>query len=88
MNVFIATEVLLGLLALVPLWLIGGHFDVNKYIRPLVGLSFMSYLIFVRYQFFEVKNDRKAGIRLIIEAFVLVILFFVLSWKTISDFFH
>ncbi len=87
MNVFVATEVLLGLLALVPLWMIGGYFDVNKFIRPFVGLSFMSYLIFVRYQFFEVKNNRKAAIRLIIEGLVFVLLFVGLSWKTFSEFF-
>ncbi len=88
MNVFIATEVLLVLLALVPLWLIGGHYDLNKYFRLIVGLSFMSYMIFVRYQFFEVKNNVKAGIRMIIESLVLVLLFFVISWRTLSDFFH
>lgn len=87
-NVFIATEVLLALLALVPLWLIGSHYDLNRYFRPLVGFSFMSYLIFVRYQFFEVSGDKKAGLRLILESGVLVLLFFVLSWKSLMDFFR
>ncbi|MCU0361183.1 MAG: DUF3667 domain-containing protein [Bacteroidia bacterium] len=88
MNVFIATEVLLGLLILVPLWLIGGHYDLNRYLRFIVGLGFIGYLIFVRYHFFEVKNDKKAGTRLIIEAFVLILFFFTFSWKTIADFFQ
>jgi len=83
-NVFIATEVLLTLLALVPLWLIGGHFDINKYLRVFVGLSFISYIVFVRYQFFEVKGDKKAGTRLILEAIVFLLFFIAISWKTFS----
>lgn len=86
-NVFIATQVLLMLLGLVPLWLIGQHFGLNSYIRPLVGLSFMSYLLFVRYQFFEVKTDKKAAFRLVQEAFLFLCLFVVLSWKTVSELF-
>jgi hypothetical protein len=88
MNVFIATQVLLGLMALVPLWMIGGHYDLNKFFRPMVGLIFMGYLIFVRYQFFEVKNDPKATRRLIIESFVLVLFFIMLSWRAMSTFFN
>jgi hypothetical protein len=87
LNLFIATEVLLFLLLLVPVWLIGRHFEVNHYLRFIFGLGFMSYLIIVRYQFFEVKQDRKALPRLIIESVAFLLIFFGFSWRTVTEFF-
>ncbi|MBL7903139.1 MAG: DUF3667 domain-containing protein [Bacteroidia bacterium] len=84
-NVFIATQVLLMLLALVPVWLLGQKFGLNSYLRPLIGLSFMAYLIFVRYEFFEVSGNRKAGVRLLIETLIFLAWFMVMSWKTVSE---
>lgn len=84
-NVIIATQILLALLALVPLWLLGHHLGINAYLRLLVGLSFLAYLIFVRYDFYEVKNNPKARNRLVLESFLFICIFVLMSWKTVSE---
>jgi hypothetical protein len=82
LNVFISNEILLAQLCLVPVWLWGKQLLINDYLRPLVGFLFISYLIYVRYQFFEVKGDKKTEKRLWLEAFIFIILSVGISWKT------
>lgn len=86
MNIFIASQILLALLALVPLWLLGKFLDINHHIRLIVGLIFMAYIILVRYQLFEVAGNVKARNRLILESFIFLLLFVFLSWKNLSNF--
>ena len=84
LNVFISVQILLAQLSLVPLWLIGKNYAFNDYMRIIVALVFMAYLVFVRYQFFEVKNSQKDKLRLYFESSLFILLFFASSYKTLQ----
>ncbi|MDI1353826.1 MAG: DUF3667 domain-containing protein [bacterium] len=86
LNVFISNQVCLFQICLVPLWLVGREYGINNYFRILIGIGYIVYFIFVRYQFFEVKNDNLSKRKLILEGIVFFLLFFAFSWKTISQF--
>lgn len=91
-NIFISLEILLAQLCLVPIWLIGKSLGINDYIRVVIGLVYVFYLIYVKFQFFEVKGDKKSEKRMILAA-ILLLLFYILSgWKNFhqlySDFSH
>ena len=84
-NAFLSTEILLTQLLLVPLWLLGKQFEINVYLRLAVGLSFMVYLIYSRYQFFEIAKNPGYKKNLIIEALIIVSLFMSISYRNISE---
>jgi len=86
-NIFIFTEILLALILLVPVWLIGSPFGINKYLRLIIGLILIAYTLFVRYQFFQVKSDQKAIPRFILQCVLISFVFLSSIYKTIFDFF-
>lgn len=87
LNVFISVQILLAQLLLVPLWLIGKNYAINDYIRLIVALMFMAYLVFVRFQFFEVKQNKKDRLRLYVESVFFILLFVAFSFKTFQHLF-
>ena len=84
MNIFSCIEILVFFIVLVPVWLLCNSFGLGNYIRIAVTLIDFAYLIFVRYQFFEVSVDKKAKVRIVGSALAILLLFAVSGWKTLQ----
>ncbi|MBL0011020.1 MAG: DUF3667 domain-containing protein [Nitrosomonas sp.] len=85
LNVFISIEILLSLLILVPVWLIGKSLEINVYLRLIVGFGFIAYLVYVRYQFFEINKNPQSKWILIIESLLFLTLFLLISYRNILE---
>jgi hypothetical protein len=82
MNIFACIEILFLLILLVPLFLLLGANGVIVYLRFAISLLLMTYLIFVRYQFFEVAGSKTALRRLVADAAAVVLFVVLTGWKT------
>jgi hypothetical protein len=87
MNIFASIEILVFFILIVPAWLICNSLGVGNYLRIAVTLLDLAYLIYVRYQFFEVSSDKKAIIRIVGSALAMLLLFAVTGWKTLLEIF-
>lgn len=82
MNIFACIEILFLLILLVPVFLLLGSSEVIIYLRFAISLSLMAYLIFVRYQFFEVAGNKTALRRLVADASAVVLFVVLTGWRT------
>lgn len=87
MNLFACIEILFVFILLVPFWLFFKDTDLYAYLRLLVIFSVLCYLVFVRYQFFDVATDKKATYRIYLEALVIIAVLVVAGWKTWQNLF-
>lgn len=86
MNIFTCIEILFLFILIVPVWLFLRSYGIDSYLRIPIILVVFSYLVYVRYQFFEVAGDKKALFRILADAFTIIILFAVTGWKTWQSF--
>ena len=82
MNLFACIEILFLFILLVPFWLFFKTSDIYTYLSLLVIFSVLCYLVFVRYQFFEVAADKKAKYRIYLDTLVIIVVLVVAGWKT------
>lgn len=87
MNIFTCIEIMVFFILLVPAWLVFNSLGVGNYLRIAVTLLDLAYLIYVRYQFFEVSADKKAKVRIVGSALAILLLFAVTGWKTLAELF-
>jgi heme O synthase-like polyprenyltransferase len=87
MNIFTCIEILVFFILLVPVWLLSNSYGWGNYLRIVVTLLDVAYLIYVRYQFFEVSADKKAIGRIVGSALAILLLFAVTGWKTLLELF-
>ena len=87
MNIFASIEILVFFILIVPVWLVCNSLGVENYLRIVVALLDLAYLIYVRYQFFEVYVDKKAKVRIVGSALAMLFLFAVTGWKTLLELF-
>lgn len=87
MNIFTCMEILVFFIILVPVWLFCNSYGLENYLRITVTLLDLAYLIFVRYQFFEVYGDKKAILRMIGVSLVILLLLAGTGWKTLQELF-
>jgi hypothetical protein len=85
LNLFTATEVLFLYILLIPIWFLGQSLGINNIIRIFLAFLFLVYLIFVRYQFFVAKDDKKVKIRLSIESVIFASLIAANIWRTLNN---
>jgi len=82
MNIFACIEVLFFLILLVPVLLLFDTSSINSFLRVTSILAILSYLFYVRYQFFEAGKDQKALRRVVLVILLIVLLFAAAGWKT------
>jgi len=88
MNTFVAIEVLVLNILLIPLWLITSPSGTDDYIRPFLFIILIVYFIITRFQFFEARKDKKVYIRLILESFFFFGFLILIGWKNIIALFQ
>ncbi len=82
MNIFSCIEILSLFIFIVPIWLLFSSYGIETYLRSAVIFLAWAYLVFVRYQFFNVANDKRAKFRIWADALAILLLFTVAGWKT------
>ena len=87
LNVFISTQILLSQLLLVPVWLLGKGLGISVYFRLIIGFAYMAYLVFVRYQFFEINKNPQNKWALFVESILFITLFLLLSYRNFMEVF-
>lgn len=87
MNIFTCMEILVVFIILVPALIFCNSHGCENYLRITVTIVDLAYLIFVRYQFFEVSGDKKAIIRIFADAVVILLLLSATGWKTLQEWF-
>ena len=88
MNTFLAVEILVLNILLIPLWLLTSPSGTDDYIRPFIPILLVVYLINARNQFFEARKDKKVRIRLILEFFIFFGFISLIGWKSIIALFQ
>jgi len=87
LNAFVSTQILLSQLLLVPVWMAGKGLGISVFIRLVVGFIYMAYLVFVRYQFFEINKHPQSRLALFFEAFIFISLFLIISYRNFLEVF-
>lgn len=87
-NIFQMVAIMVLNLLLLPLWIKLGSSAAGDYARIVVYLFIIAYLVFVRYQFFNVKADQRAGFRLLAETGIFLLLLLIIGGKTIFHIFQ
>lgn len=82
MNIFTCIEILSMFIIMVPVWVLLHSYGAETYLRLTMIVMTYTYLVFVRYQFFNVSIDEKAKIRIWVDALAILLLFAVAGWKT------
>lgn len=82
MNIFACIEILSFFLVLLPFWIFFSSWGLATYFRMAEILVVFCYLVFVRYQFFEVAGDKRARFRIWADGFAILLLFAIAGWKT------
>lgn len=82
-NIFIAVELLFLYIVLIPILLITSSLMIDVFIRPLLTIVVVIYVLIARYQFLELGRNKKARKAFIAESLVLTVLLVMISWKSI-----
>jgi hypothetical protein len=87
MNIFACIEIMVFFILIIPVWLLCNSFGYGDYMKVAVTILDLAYLMYVRYQFFEVAADKKAQIRIIASGLAILLLFVGTGWKTLLEIF-
>ena len=87
MNIFTCIEILVLFILMVPVSIFCNSHGLSTYLKITFALLNFSYLVYVRYQFFEVSVDKKAGLRIFGSAVAILFLLVLIGWKSLLELF-
>jgi len=87
MNIFACIEILFLFILIAPVLILIDSSLLNKIVRITFIFTVLTYLCYVRYQFFEARGDRKTLYRVLVAMTFILVMFASVGWKTWQELF-